>query len=130
MKLGNPFNSHDQANGRQDHDAILEENVRRLMEEMRPPADERRENARATYFRPATLMFDCDERPIQVPAYVRDISEVGIGFLHSTPIEPGNLTAKFVLRNEETVIMRVNLRWCIPSSEYWYISGGEFLRDG
>ena len=129
MKLGKIFNQNNRSNGVKQVDTQLNECVQKLMADVRPPMSDRRANKRAPYFCPATLSLDCDEENVLLPAFVRDISEVGIGLLHSTPIEPGDLTAKFVLRSLETVVLRVSLRWCMPCGEYWYISGGEFIQD-
>ena len=99
--------------------------VRRLLNELTPDGQDRREASRSPYFTTAVLSFDSngDNR---MPVYVRDISETGIGFFHSAPVDLGEVMAAFLLA-DDIVKLRVRICWCRRSGDCAYISGGEIL---
>jgi len=59
--------------------------------------------------------------------FSRDISPAGIGLMHQADL-PREL-ADVVLKGEddETVSLRVQLEWCRPIGNGWYLSGGRFV---
>ena len=104
----------------------LESAIRRVLGDTKPAQGERRSEVRSPYFCTTVLSLDKDEL-VRMPVYVRDLSEHGIGFFHSTPIDLGEVTATFLLSDDEVVRLKVKIIWCRRMAEYWYISGGQFV---
>ena len=104
----------------------LQESISRLRDDAKPVEGERRSESRTPCFCTAVLSLDKDDL-VRMPVYVRDLSERGIGFFHSTPLDLGEVTATFLLSNDEVLRLRVRIVWCRRMAEYWYISGGEFV---
>jgi hypothetical protein len=101
------------------------EGLRRVLDQVKTYHDERRSEERETFFHPVILSLDDDEQ-LLVPAFVRDISNSGIGLVHETPLEPGQITVNMQTTTGESVRVAVNILWCREMQKYWYISGGTF----
>jgi len=83
----------------------------------------RRTNGGHPFFRPLTIASRGDETTI-LRAFSTDISATGIGLLHKRPLEMQQLQLSFE-RPQLKCIMEVE--WCEPCGEGWYLSGGRFL---
>jgi hypothetical protein len=103
----------------------VEEVVSRLLNEAKEQElIDRRSEPRHPFFQPATLTYRYrPEEPISV--FTREISTIGIGLLHSGPLERGEV-AITVNGRGGPVTFRTYLLWC-KSSGQWYLSGGQFL---
>ncbi len=99
--------------------------VQRLLEGYCPSEAERRRWQRTPYY--CTAMITLEDQEIGLPAYVHDISDSGIGFIHGTVIEPGPATASLQLTSEEQVVFRIKMLWCAGFGGGWFRSGGKLL---
>ncbi|HUS38175.1 MAG TPA: PilZ domain-containing protein [Pirellulales bacterium] len=97
--------------------------VREIMDEIEP-AVERRAAVRKPFLCATTIGVG-DGGLLRKPAYIRDISEKGIGLVHTTPVNLGEITVDLPL-GDQTVQMRVHIRWGGRTGD-WYRSGGEFV---
>jgi len=88
-------------------------------------AADRRQKKRYPFFRPATIAMGHGQG-ISLPAFTRDISPKGIGLLHSSPLENGQLTLIIPTSPDHQVEITTNITWCRPCGEGWYLSGGRF----
>jgi hypothetical protein len=61
-----------------------------------------------------------------VPAMTREISRVGIGFIHRGFINPAEVTVKLASETREFEY-KVRLEWCDPADNGMFLSGGRFL---
>jgi hypothetical protein len=87
---------------------------------------ERRSKVRYPFFCPATLEWD-GERPGRFSMFTRDLSRSGVGLLHAMelPLRTGRL---IITPDEGDKVERaVEIAWCEPVGEGWYISGATFL---
>ena len=85
---------------------------------------ERRSKVRYPFFRAVTLVADADGR--NYSAFTRDISRSGVGLLHSMRLQMGPAT--LAVPSEQTGMRaRIDIVWCRPCGEGWYISGAEFI---
>jgi hypothetical protein len=83
---------------------------------------EYREKVRYSFFRPVTINVGTKS----FSAFSREVSECGIGLLHSTELQPGLVEVTIPTEQGYSVRIRTNLLWCHAAGEGWYISGGEF----
>jgi len=86
---------------------------------------ERRCKVRYPFFRAVTLIADADGHNLS--AFTRDISRSGIGLLHNMRLPMGPAT--LAIPSEQCGLMRVRIDivWCRPCGEGWYVSGAEFI---
>jgi hypothetical protein len=99
------------------------ESTRLIRDARRAHADSRK-SQRASYHCPAVI--DPVRRP--VTAYVRDISEKGMGFLHAQPVEVGPIAVDVYPGHEdEPIRVHVHITWCARSIDVGYRSGGYFV---
>jgi hypothetical protein len=85
---------------------------------------ERRGEQRFPYFQPGTLTYRYrPEEPIAV--FTREISNSGIGLLHSAPLERGEV-AVTLNSHAGPITFRTYIVWCKPCGPM-YLSGGQFL---
>jgi hypothetical protein len=89
--------------------------------------EEQRRQDRTPYFCPVTLKFD-DDTPYRFSAFTREICSSGVGLLHPMDIKPGEVTVTFRPYPNEVIRLAVQIHWCQPCGEGWYISGGTFVR--
>jgi hypothetical protein len=61
-----------------------------------------------------------------VPAFSREISELGIGLLHHAKLTPCEAEVTIPTEQGYSVRMRTRILWCSPFAEGWYMSGGHF----
>ena len=59
--------------------------------------------------------------------FTRDISEEGVGLLHSFPLDPGEVVIKISCPGQKPKPLKVNLEWCKTFDENCFISGGRFV---
>lgn len=83
---------------------------------------EYRETVRYSFFRPVTIHVGTTS----FSAFSREVSERGIGLLHSAELQPGDVEITIPTEQGYSVRIRTNLLWCHACGEGWYISGGEF----
>ncbi len=99
--------------------------VNQLLEAAKP-TEERRASDRQPFFWPVSIATNAGgERTVS--AYTRDISPLGIGLLHTMPLERGEVIVTFSGHAAEPVSFRTDIQWCEASGEGWYLSGGRFL---
>ena len=103
----------------------IKEVIRKLMEDARESDDERRFHGRTLFLKPVVLRMGTDFNERQ-SCFTRDLSNTGIGFLHTFPIAPQEVLLSTQLLNGEFVQLSVYILWCIPCGEGWFISGGAF----
>lgn len=102
----------------------VQQAVQRLLTAARDGHVENRSEPRSPFFHPATLTYRYrEEQPIA--AFTRELSDSGIGLLHSVPIERGEVTVS-IERPDNTIAFRTFILWCKPCGQ-WYLSGGQFL---
>ena len=100
--------------------------VRRMIERKHPQSTERRESTRGPYY--CTAMLRQGNRDsIATPAYVHDISDDGIGFIHGARIDLGETMAILHPNSNGRVTVRAQLVWCHAFGSGWYRSGGELV---
>src|SRR5688500_15709871 len=100
------------------HEQVAEAVSRLLNEAKEQELVERRSAPRFPFFQPATLAYRYrTEEPVSV--FTREISSIGIGLLHSVPLERGEVALTINGRGG-TVTFRTYLLWCKPSGQ-WYL---------
>ena len=88
---------------------------------------ERRSVARQAFFRPATLLLGRTQGEPQ-NAFVRDISENGIGLVHDFKILPGRIGNIAIHRLwDDPIIFRSEIRWCESWGSGWFMSGWQIV---
>ncbi len=81
---------------------------------------------RFPYCRPVTITFDSNPHR-KFNAVARDISESGIGLLHSLQLVPGDATIEILRPSGEGLIIPAKIEWCRRLGGTWYMSGCRFL---
>ena len=104
----------------------LQATVAHLIRQTSAGTGEHRQGQRAVFCYPATLCLE-ECGGVLVPAYVRDISTSGMGFKHSTALEPGSVTAHYQLPDGTHVSLHVRILWTLRLDGDWFISGGRFV---
>ena len=87
---------------------------------------DRRHQMRQPFLCAATVVVDIG-KPWRTFAFVRDISEHGIGLRHSVPLELVDVTMEINRENKEPIRLRAKMQWCDPCRDGWYVSGGLLL---
>jgi len=88
----------------------------------------RRRQTRHPLFRPITLTTGDAQQKI-FSAYCRDISSEGIGLLHAIPLEPDACAGVSIPTTESNQVeLSVDIKWCEPYGQGWYLSGGRFKK--
>ena len=87
----------------------------------------RRLQQRHPFFRPVTITTG-GGTGTKLSAVSRDISRMGIGLLHSMPLDAGRVMLQVPSTTGHELDICAELRWCAPASEGWYVSGGRFVR--
>ena len=88
---------------------------------------ERRIELRVPFFRAVNLEFEGSQSSPEI-SFARDLSPSGIGLLHPGPLQPNEAVVSIPLENGGHVRMLVQIKWCRPCGEGWFVSGGKFLR--
>lgn len=120
---------HCQTKGQSNMSAIVEEKkplgvaVYEILREARASQKhEYRETVRYSFFRPVTICVGQKT----YSAFSREVSECGIGLLHSAELQTGMVEVTIPTEQGYSVRIRTQLLWCQPCGEGWNISGGEF----
>ncbi len=83
----------------------------------------RRMQQRYPFFRPITIRGG---HASEQTAFCRDISRGGMGLLHRRPITPGRAIMTISDAEGEHQELSLEIRWCLPSAQDWYLSGAKF----
>jgi hypothetical protein len=94
-----------------------------LLENRHPIEQERRSSVRVPYS--CCALLHCEGLRISIPAYVHDLSQDGIGFIHGTRIELGNMTACLQAGRDRMLTLKILTHWCRDFGQGWYRSGAE-----
>ena len=88
-------------------------------------ADQRSER-RFPYFRAVSVIVgESGER--NYSAFSKDISQGGMGLLHSMPLESGKATLRVCDDEGGALVLPCEIKWCKPAGEGWYLSGAAFI---
>ena len=86
---------------------------------------EKRDAPRRSYFGAVTVIPAAPG--VELSAFARDISPLGIGLVHTQPIESGEVVVTLDLPSGGTVKLRTEIIWCKSFGDGWYASGGRFI---
>ena len=89
---------------------------------------ERRAHERHPYFRPVLITAHEPERKC-FSAFSREVSLGGIGLLHNMPLDLGKFVVSIAHETNCAVNLPIEILWCRPCGEGWYMSGGRFLES-
>lgn len=98
----------------------------RLLEIARDTDQERRACGRTPFFYPAVFRLNENDTH-QYSGFIRDVSPVGLGLLHGTPMDRKVIAVTTQFRDDPPVSVRLKIAWCRPCGEGWFISGGHFV---
>ena len=87
----------------------------------------RRLQQRHPFFHPIAITTGGGTRT-RISAFSRDISPAGIGLLHSIPLDTGRVILQIPSTAGHELDISVEVAWCAPVGEGWYVSGGRFVR--
>ncbi|MEZ6102525.1 MAG: hypothetical protein R3E01_26590 [Pirellulaceae bacterium] len=100
--------------------------VKQILQAAEGFANEHRSTGRQPFFHPTSMYLP--SQPLRrYSAFTRDVSEQGIGLLHAMPLEPGRITLETYLGEGKCIKNRVEITWCLPCGDGWFISGGAFV---
>ena len=85
----------------------------------------RRQHFRIPFFRPITISTD-NHQGTKLSAFSKDISLKGIGLLHNFPLGIDQQTLTIPTISGSQVDTAIQVTWCQPCGEEWYVSGGFF----
>ena len=60
-------------------------------------------------------------------AFARDVSTLGIGLVHTQPIDCGEVVVRLHQAGGRSIAFRTEILWCKDFGDGWYASGGRFL---
>jgi hypothetical protein len=89
-------------------------------------SDDRRAHQRYPFFRRVTLNRDGVD-DCRMTVFCRDVSPGGVGLLHNMPLNTGPVMLHVPLDSGRVLDVHVDIKWCGPGGDTWYLSGGEFL---
>jgi hypothetical protein len=96
-----------------------------LLEEAQEGADkEDRSTARHPFFHTVTVILKDGTR---CTAYSRDLSEIGIGLMHSAHLPLDDAEIRISTGMGYTVNAQIRIVWCRPSERGFHVSGCEFV---
>ncbi len=98
---------------------------RLLMEANERELQERRADVRHPFFASVSIRL-LDGSNQQFSAFSREISAGGIGLLHNFPLPNGPVVLAIQRANGGTAHVKTDIRWCRPTGDGWYLSGGKF----
>jgi hypothetical protein len=84
-----------------------------------------RHDIRRPYCCPVSIILEGGKR--EVPGYTRDVSSHEIGLVHNAPLEHGEVTLALTIPDGKRVLVRTDIRWCLPCRDGRYQSRGRFL---
>lgn len=87
---------------------------------------EQRQAARKPLFGPATVTL-AGASSTAFTAFARDVSTLGIGLLHTQPIDCVEVVVRLHRPGGQSIAFRTEIRWCKDFGDGWYASGGRFL---
>jgi len=99
--------------------------IRRFLEEKKKETGERRSNDRVPFFSQVTIVKPVEGR--QFSCFSRDISPMGIGLLHYSAVELGEVVLRIPRGEDSFLRVKAVIRWCAPCGEGWYLAGASFL---
>lgn len=94
-----------------------------IVEAKVPHKTDRRGDVRYALFRPVSIERDDGN---SYSAYTREISETGIGLIHSMDLPEGEVDISVRSECGYAVRVRTRIVWCEPCGDGWFISGGQF----
>jgi hypothetical protein len=86
--------------------------------------EEDRSSARHPFFRPVTVTLKDGTR---CSAFSRDLSETGIGLMHSADLPMDDVEIRILTGLAYSVNVQTRIVWCHQSERGWYMSGGQFI---
>lgn len=94
-------------------------------------AGNQRHNKRYPFFRPVTITIG-ESQATKHLAFARDIATKGIGLLHNLPLPTDRLLlsipkAPIPTAEDHRIDVNIDITWCKPCAEGWYLSGGRFV---
>jgi hypothetical protein len=87
---------------------------------------DRRSEGRRPFFGPVTISYDCAPQ-LQLSAFARDVSSLGIGLAHTMPLQRGEAIVKVPMPRGGFVSFRTQIVWCKAVGDGWYASGARLL---
>ena len=96
-----------------------------LMSEASDQGIDRRNLQREPYLK--KILIQTDSGP-GVTGFTREISDEGVGLLHSFPLKPkDNVIISNSRADNIQFRLQVETTWCSPLGDGWYASGGQFI---
>ena len=96
-----------------------------ILEEARQGVGEDdRSSARHPFFHSVTVILKDGSR---CSAFSRDLSETGIGLMHSADLPLDDVEIRILTGLAYSVNVQTRIDWCRPSDRGWHLSGGHFL---
>ena len=89
-------------------------------------AEERRGELRLPSVRPVTVTLE-GPAPRTVQALTRDLAFLGVGLVHTEPLEPGEATLAVPMADGTSLSFRIEILWAKPLGDHWHISGSRLL---
>ena len=104
----------------------MQEEIDRLLSEIqRSRLSERRTEPRHSFVRPVQIHFP--HRP-SLSAFSKDMSAQGIGMICNVMMSIGSLaTLEIHSTQGAPVILRSEVRWCVPYGTGWFLVGWKFI---
>ena len=104
---------------------IAGDRIIRALAEIFDARPEQRDAPRRSYFGAVTVIPAAPRA--ELSAFARDISPLGIGLVHTKPIENGEVVVTLDLPSGRTIRLRTEIIWCKCFGDGWYASGGRFI---
>ncbi len=99
-----------------------------ILELLNTAFSEQRSNTRSPFFLPVTITTG-DAQQTKLSAFSLEISSEGIGLLHTMPLKTHRCAALSIPTTEShQVELSIEIKWCEPCGEGWYLSGGRFKK--
>ena len=86
--------------------------------------EEDRSSARHAFFHPVTVILKDGTR---CSAFSRDLSEIGVGMMHSMPLSLDDVEIRISTGLAYFVHVQARIVWCRLSERGWHVSGALFL---
>ena len=84
-----------------------------------------RHEIRRPFCCPVSIILEEGQR--ELPGYTRDLSPKEIGLVHNAPLEHGEVTLALSIPGGQRVLVRTEIRWCLPCRDGRYQSRGRLL---
>ena len=104
----------------------MQEEIDRLLSEIqRLRLNERRTEPRHSFVRPVQIHFSHGP---SLSAFSKDMSAQGIGMICNVTMNIGSLaTLEIHSTHGAPVILRSEVRWCVPYGTGWFLVGWKFI---